>query len=784
MVPGIYKEGFDDIDTDGTFDLDGWVKGTYNEKTLPAFNAHLAVKNGRFHYPDLPDEVKDINFDLKVDCPDGNLNSLKVNFPKFHAQMGQAPLDARLVATNLMSDNINIDAQAKASIDLATVQKLYPMEGQDMRGKFTIDGTAKGIVNYESGTFPVVNAIMKLEDGFYKNSEFPSSLDKMSLDAEMRNANGDLGQTTLNVKKFHTEIDGSPLDVKLLVTDFNDPNYDLTAKGSLDLQKLNKIYPIEGTDMSGMVNLDLTTSGRVSDIEKERYNKLPTSGSMTMKKVVYTSTDYPMGFGVMDGDMSFNPKRMDIKKFVGRAGSSPISVTGFVENYLAYFMLPDQELTGKMSLRSQKFNVNEWLVEEGEEASAEVEVSDAGAPSEAEVPMEVYEVPKGIDFTFDCNIATVLYDNLTLKDLTGQVILRDQEVRFRELKFKTLGGNFHMTGGYSTRDITAPDVDLNMTLVNIDIPQAYQAFSVVKAMAPVAKFMTGKVNSSLNLKGKLLGDMSPDLASITSVGDLVVNNGSLNGFKPIQAVADKIKLPKLSQLKIDRTKVLYEIKDGRIWVEPFDIPVSKGNMRVAGSNGIDQSMDYNLDLDIPTGAAGKAAVDAVSGLLKHKVGDGSGNLQALVGLGGTIDKPVIKYVKSSGSGAVNDIKTEVTQKVDSVKTVVKDSVKAVVDNTIDKAKEEARKKADAILKAAEAQAAKIRSEAKKAADKIRTESEAQAKKTEASAKNPLEKAAKKKAAQLIRKKGNDSAAKLESEANTKADKVLAEARQKADALLK
>lgn len=783
MIPGIYKEDFDDIDTDGTFSLDGMVKGTYNENSIPGFNAHLGVENGRFKYPDLPEEVKNINFDLKVECPTGDLNTLKINFPSFHAEMGTAPIDARLVASNLMSDNINIDAKLKASLDLATVDKFYPIEGQELRGNFTVDGTAKGIVNYAAGVFPMVNAIMKLENGYLKNSEFPSALDKMTLDAEMKNASGDLNGTTLIVNKFHTEIDGSPIDANMTVKNFDDPNYNLTVKGLLDLGKLIKIYPMEGTTMSGTIDLDLTTSGIVSDIEKERYNKLPTSGSMKMTKVVYSDLDYPMGFGVNDGLMSFTPQKLEINRFNGRAGSSPISVTGYVNNYLAYFMMPDQELTGKMSLTSTKFNVNEWMVESGEEAAAETPVSTDGSPSDADVPMEAYEVPKGIDFTFDCSIATVLYDNLTLKDMEGQVILRNQEVRFNNLSFSTLGGNFRLAGGYSTQDITSPDIDLNMTLVDLDIPQAYEAFAIVKAVAPAAKFMTGKFNSSLNLKGKLLGDMSPDLSSITSVGDMVINNGALKGFKPLQAISDKIKLPALSTLKLDRTKVLYEIKNGRIFVEPFDVPVSQGNMRVAGSNGIDQTMDYDLDVDIPTGAAGKAAMQAVSGLLKKPVA-GDGNLKALIGLGGTVDNPKIKYVRSAGGDAVTDLKEELTEKVDSVKTVIKDTVKAVVDNTIDKGKEEARKQAAKIMKDAEAAAAKIRSQAKIAADKVRSEGEASAKKTEDSAKNPLQKVAKKKAADLIRKQSKDKADKLEREADTRAKKLLSDAKSKSDALLK
>ena len=73
---------------------------------------------------------------------------------------------------------------------------------------------------------------------------------------------------------------------------------------------------------------------------------------------------------VTDKNKRNMPEKMEIKKFAGRAGSSQISVTGYLQNYLAYFMMEGQELKGKMALTSPRFNVNEWLVEEGEEAAA------------------------------------------------------------------------------------------------------------------------------------------------------------------------------------------------------------------------------------------------------------------------------------------------------------------------------------------------------------------------------------------------------------------------------
>jgi AsmA-like C-terminal region len=398
--------------------------------------------------------------------------------------------------------------------------------------------------------------------------------------------------------------------------------------------------------------------------------------------------------------------------------------------------------------------------------------------------MTVFEVPKGIDFTFKCSIANVIYDNLNLKDLLGEVVLANQQVRFNNLTFNTLGGNMRLAGGYGTQNPASPDIDLTMSLVGLDVQQTWKAFEIVKNLAPAAKFLDGKVNSSLNLVGKLKTDMSPDLASITSVGDLVVNQGTLRGFKPMETIGDKIKLAQLKELKLKDTKILYEIKQGRIWVEPFDVAIGNGKMVSKGSHGIDQTMDYDMDFDIPAGVAGTAAMTAVNGLLKNVPGVGggnpSGNLRVAVGLGGTVDKPTIKYVRPGGQGG-----TEAT--IVDVVNVVKDSVKTTIINKVEDIKEDVsaklRAEADKILADAQAVADKTKAEAKTAADKVRAEANKRADDIEKSAKNPLEKVAKKKAADLVRKEGKEGGDKLEKEATAKADKIMAEARSKSDAKL-
>ena len=91
MVPGMYTADFGDMKTDGSFTLNGMAKGTYNANRLPAFNVNMSASNGYFQYPDLPESVKDINFDLKVACPDGNIDNLKINFPSFMPLWAKRP---------------------------------------------------------------------------------------------------------------------------------------------------------------------------------------------------------------------------------------------------------------------------------------------------------------------------------------------------------------------------------------------------------------------------------------------------------------------------------------------------------------------------------------------------------------------------------------------------------------------------------------------------------------------------------------------------------------------
>ena len=126
LVPGMFKEGFEDIETKGDLSFSGFAKGTYSDTQMPAFNLALNVKDAMFKYPDLPSAVENINVDLLVDNKDGVIDNTRIELKQMHLDFGSNPVDAKMVVENL--SNYKMDANLVAKLNLAELSKMVPVE--------------------------------------------------------------------------------------------------------------------------------------------------------------------------------------------------------------------------------------------------------------------------------------------------------------------------------------------------------------------------------------------------------------------------------------------------------------------------------------------------------------------------------------------------------------------------------------------------------------------------------------------------------------------------------
>lgn len=695
LVPGMYTESFKNLKTGGKIAFDGDVKGTYNARQMPAFHLGLSVENGFFQYPAVPSPVNNINVNLKVGTDDGILENLKIDLKKFHIDFGQNPIDATALVQGI--SRMNINANAKAKLNLAELNKLFPMPGLTMAGVFNLDATAKGI--YDGKQMPVVNATMSLQNGYIKSKEFPEPLEKINLQATAR-SDGTPRNSEFALQDFSMMLQNEPFSANAIFRNFEDISFDVKAKGVIDLTKITKIYPLEGMKLSGRIKGSIASEGRMSDIEKAQYEKITNSGDINLKDFIYETADMPV-VKISDAHLQFNPKEMILEKFEGFAGRSDMSLTGNLSNYLGYFFR-DETIKGKFIFNSKKFDVNEWL-------------SDSPTPTQPteDVPMTVVAIPKNIDFLLNSSIEEVIYDNLSLKTLKGDILVKDGKITLQDAAFNTLGGDFMLTGTYDTQDEKKPKFDFDFGIKNLEIGDAAKKFLTIKQLAPIADNVAGKFSTKFKLSGDLGQDMMPLFNTLSGEGVLTILEGVIQDVPLMNRIAEEIKMPELKKARFQDLLATAKVKNGRFLVDPYDVKIDKYVMNVAGSNGIiDGSLDYTLKMDVPAEKAGQQ----LNQFVKSQTGANTSfdKVPLIISVAGTYAKPQIKL-----SIDKNNLKGEVKNIVDAKKDELKNQLQDELDKKKQEAEEKARAEAEKLKKEAE-------EKAKAEAERLRKEAEEKA----------------------------------------------------------
>ena len=650
LVPGMYTQSFGDIETKGDLAFNGFVRGTYSEKQMPAFNVDLKVKDAMFKYPKLPTSINNINVDLLLDNKDGVVSNTLIDLKKLHLDFGSNPVDARALVSKIYPTQI--DANVAAKLNLAELSTMFPLEGMELKGAFNINATAKGVYDSLKKTIPAIDATMGLSSGYAKSKEFPLPLEQVHFNSNVKNSSGKMAETTISVKDFSMLLDGEKFTANLLLQNLEDYTWDLSVKGGADIEKMTKIFPVEGMTLAGKVKADVETKGKYSDLKAEKYDRLPTSGTASLKDFKYVTKDLP-AVSLQDASMIFDPKKIELQKMDGTIGRSDFHVNGSVLNYLGYVFGKNQVIKGVVNFNSNLFDLNEFMTEPAQPATTDT------------TKLGVIPVPDNIDFILKSSIKTVKVTDLTLTNASGDVIVKDGVADLSNVKFNLLGGGFTVNGTYSTKDINHPRYNFGLKIDNMSIKEAANMSSIVKTYAPVAGLVNGNFSSDFKINGELGQDMMPKLSTVNADGLVKIIQAALTESKLVSSITSLTKLEDTNQVTLKDAVLAVTIKDGKLNVKPFDAKFGNYKTTIGGSTELDGTLAYTMKMDVPAGKLGAQFNSFVSQYTGTK-SDPNANIPLTIGLGGKINNPAPKLLmddqkKQAQTAITNAAKEEGTK---------------------------------------------------------------------------------------------------------------------------
>ncbi len=713
--------------------------------------------------------VNKANLDLDADL-DMDMPNMTFTFKENEARVNQLFLGfdgVIAMPTEDISMDITFEAkQTEFKNILSMIPAVYATSFSDVQteGKLALNGHVKGV--YNETTMPGFGVNLAVDNAMFKYPDLPKSVNNINISLKVNNPDGDLDKTTVDMDKFHMEIAGNPIDATLKVRKpMTDMFVDMGVKSNLDLASVRDVMPLEGGDkLNGKIVSDFSAKGNISDVEAGNYDAFDAKGSLNVSGMTYTSAVMDYDVLINDLAMKFSPQYVALENFDSKVGKSDFKANGRIDNIFSY-VFKDTTLKGTFTLNSNLIDVNEFMpvAEEGVEAEETTEEQVEAAP------MQVIEVPANVDFVLNANINTLVYDNMEIKNVKGGIMVRDQAINMNQLNMDLFDGSMTMNGSYDTKDISKPNVDFGMNIREFDVQKAFTTLNSFKQIAPVAESTTGKFSTNMTFKALLQDDMMPDMNSLTGGGKLVTKNVVVES-KTMKKVADAVKNKKLEKLKLDNTNIAYEFRDGRVWVEPFDLKVTdKITAKVEGSNGFDQTLDYKMKMKFPASEITSIQTDALS---KSTVDVG-------VKITGTVKDPKVKAdIGDIAGDAITQVKDELVNKA---KDAVDDAKKKAREEAIKQAKEQG----DKLIAEAKKQGDNLRAEAKKQGDKLIAEAKKQGDKLVKDAgSNPIKKKLAQKTAKELEDAAKDKAADLNKKADTEANKLEAEAQQQAADLLK
>ncbi|HBK84104.1 MAG TPA: AsmA family protein, partial [Flavobacterium sp.] len=456
-------------------------------------------------------------------------------------------------------------------------------------GEFEVNGKVNGKLT--ETTIPKFDVQIASNNAMFKYPDLPKSVKNIIIDTHIVNETGLMNDTYVNLNKLSFTIDQDVFNAKATVKNFENALVNAALKGTINLSNFSKAYPISlDKPLSGILKADIVTKFDMKSVENSQYQNIQNSGSLSLAGFNYTGPEMAKPFLIKNADLAFNTSKIVLNRFDAKTGSSDMSIKGSLENFYG-FLFKNQVLKGNFFMNSNNLVIDDFM----QPSSATKTASTPTTNSKETKAADAVKIPSFLDCSITAAAKTVVYDNLNLKEVSGNLLIKDEAVSINNLIMNIFGGNIGLNGIVSTKN-TVPSFKMDLGLNQVNIAESFTQLDMLKKIAPIAGVINGKLNSTIKFSGNLKNDMTPDLKTLS--GDLLgqLLSATVNGenSKILSSLTSNMNFIKPDKINLNDIKAALRFDNGKVTVKPFNIKYQDINATVGGTHGFDQNINYDL----------------------------------------------------------------------------------------------------------------------------------------------------------------------------------------------
>jgi len=299
-LPPSYAKLVDNTEVNGTGVIQLSLSGKYiaSKNIKPDINFSMKAKNGYIDNNKTPSPVRDLYLDVNAKIPNMNPDSLSLNIDSLAFKIDKDYFNSKFKLRGLKSPYIY--ARVNTEVDLEKWNKAFGVKTVDLKGRYSLHLLADG--KYTTGlqkrglrhvdtvitSIPKFSLKSSFKDGYIKYDKVPEAVKNISFNLDASCPDHNYKNFTLQFDNLNATALSNYLKGYFKLSNQAGLMMDGALQAKFHLNDLKQIYPTEGMDIRGDIDLDVKTKGKYIPASK----KYPVTKATINLKDGYVQTKY------------------------------------------------------------------------------------------------------------------------------------------------------------------------------------------------------------------------------------------------------------------------------------------------------------------------------------------------------------------------------------------------------------------------------------------------------------------------------------------------------------
>ena len=559
--------------------LDGhFYKKSYTVHTKgKMFLNYFEHENIKLH----PESPTDIKMDLSV-----NNNTINIIQGNLENKDYQFKTNGKITLGIPMKIDIKIHGNSTNINKL--VEIINSKNTFSTKGQIGISAIIRGILS--SKKTPAIAANFKLINGYINNKKTNFNIDSLNIEGSYSNGKShSISSSTIKIKKFYIVKNKSKISGSLSIINFNKPTIKIKGNTHLCLLDIDNLLASDKSyKLNGYANGNFYCNGTINNLSDDflkQFAKWRKTGDFKIINGEYIA-EKQLSITNITGTLNVRNNYVSITELNSIIQSSNISGNISLNNYL----LPIIDDTKPLIINT---NINADIIKYTDFEHFFVKTDNDNTSN-----IEVI-------FSGKIKANKLLYSNITANNVSAEINYKKNKLNISNLNLNTMGGNVLSEIKFITKSENKTVFQTYISTKDINIKTLFKTFNNFGQTLIKQDNISGYLNTSFNMEMSFINNILKK-SSIDFLGHIIINNGQLINFKPIEDVAKFSEIKEMKDIKFSLLETDIMIGNDIINIPKTEIKSNAFDMSLSGIHKFNGDYEYHMKVYLADFIKGKS----------------------------------------------------------------------------------------------------------------------------------------------------------------------------------